>query len=187
RAHMQFRCFPMTARSGDFPHHSAMAGYLAAFARAFDLRRSIRFSTRVDRVEPLGGGSWRVAVSGGAAERYRAVVVASGHHWDPSGRAFPGTSAAVIPHAHPYRTPDAFAGRRVLVIGAGQSAVEIATEVCRVAARTFLSVRRGAHVLPRRLLGSPFDRLDLDIINRLPWRVLQRVAPAPAPTPPARA
>src|SRR5262249_39027801 len=47
---------------------------------------------------------------------------------------------------------------------------------CGVAARTILSVRRGAHVLPRRLFGSPFDRLDLDVVNRLPWRLLNRIA-----------
>jgi cation diffusion facilitator CzcD-associated flavoprotein CzcO len=110
RPHMQYRCFPMAASSGDFPHHSAMAEYLAAFARAFDLRRSIRFSTRVERVEPLAGGSWRVAVAGGPAERYGAVVVASGHHWDPSWPELPGTSTAAITHAHAYRTPDTFAG-----------------------------------------------------------------------------
>jgi cation diffusion facilitator CzcD-associated flavoprotein CzcO len=178
RAHMQYRCFPMAASCGDFPHHSAMAEYLAAFARAFDLRRSIRFSTRVERAEPLGGGSWRVAVAGGPAECFAAVVVASGHHWDPRWPELPGTSTAAITHAHAYRTPDAFAGTRVLVIGAGQSAVEIATEVCGVAARTILSVRRGAHVLPRRLFGSPFDRLDLDVVNRLPWRLLNRIAAA---------
>ena len=178
RTHMQYRCFPMAASCGDFPHHAAMVEYLAAFARAFDLRRSIRFSTRVERVEPLGGGSWRVGVSGGPAERYRAVVVASGHHWDPCWPELPGTSTAAITHAHAYRTPDEFAGTRVLVIGAGQSAVEIATEVCRVAARTVLSVRRGAHVLPRRLFGSPFDRLDRDLLNRLPWRVLNWIAAA---------
>jgi dimethylaniline monooxygenase (N-oxide forming) len=172
RAHMQYRCFPMPASVGDFPHHSAMAEYLAAFAQAFDLRRCIRFSTRVERVEPAAEGSWRVTVTGGPTERYRAVVVASGHHWDPIWPELDGATTARISHSHAYRTPDAFAGTRVLVIGSGQSAVEIATEIGRVAARTILSVRRGAHVIPRRLLGAPFDRLDVDLVNRLPWRMI---------------
>jgi dimethylaniline monooxygenase (N-oxide forming) len=176
RAHMQYRCFPMPASAGDFPHHSEMAAYLAGFGEAFDLRRSIRFSTRVERAEPRGDGSWHVTIAGGPTERYRAVVVASGHHWDPSWPDLPGASTARVIHARAYRTPDSFAAARVLVIGSGQSAVEIATEVSRVAARTILSVRHGAHVLPRRLLGAPFDRLDVDLVNRLPWPLLNWIS-----------
>src|SRR5262249_38405004 len=125
---------------------------------------------------PRGDGSWHVTIAGGSTERYRAVVVASGHHWDPTWPDLPGTSSAGIIHARAYRTPDVFAGTRVLVIGSGQSAVEIATEVSRVAARTVMSVRHGAHVLPRRLLGSPFDRLDVDLVNRLPWPLLNWIS-----------
>jgi dimethylaniline monooxygenase (N-oxide forming) len=176
RGHMQYRCFPMPASAGDFPHHSDMAAYLAAFAEAFDLRRSIRFSTRVERVEPGESGSWHLTTAGGPVERHRAVVIASGHHWDPIWPDLPGASTACISHARTYRTPDAFAGARVLVIGSGQSAVEIATEVSRVAARTVLSVRHGAHVLPRRLLGAPFDRLDVNLVNRLPWPLLNWIS-----------
>src|SRR5262249_31622129 len=106
RAHMQYRCFPMAASCGDFPHHSARAEPWAAFARAFARRRWRRSSPRVARVEPLGGGSWRVAVAGGPAERFAAVVVCSGHHWDPRWPQLPGTSTAAITHAHAYRTPD---------------------------------------------------------------------------------
>jgi dimethylaniline monooxygenase (N-oxide forming) len=117
-----------------------------------------------------------VTIAGGPTERYRAVVVASGHHWDPSWPDLPGTSTARVIQARAYRTPDAFAATRVLVIGSGQSAVEIATEVSRVAARTILSVRHGAHVLPRCLLGAPFDRLDVDLVNRLPWPLLNWIS-----------
>src|SRR5262249_12429084 len=94
----------------------------------------------------------------------------------PTWPDLPGTSSAGIIHARAYRTPDVFAGTRVLVIGSGQSAVEIATEVSRVAARTVMSVRHGVHVLPRRLLGSPFDRLDVDLVNRLPWPLLNWIS-----------
>jgi dimethylaniline monooxygenase (N-oxide forming) len=59
----------------------------------------------------------------------------------------------------------------VLVVGAGQSAAEIAVEVSRVASRTFISVRSGTHVLPRWIDGKPYDTRDIDPLNRIPWRL----------------
>jgi flavin-binding monooxygenase-like protein len=175
RRRMQYREFPMPRAFGDYPHHSEMAAYLSAYAARFDLRRHVRFSTRVERAEPEGRDGWRVRLSSGEVARHRAVVVANGHHWDPRWPVFAGSTTAAVTHACTYRTPEPFAGRRVLVIGAGQSAVEIALEVSRVAARTLVSVRSGAHVLPRWILGRPLDRLDVDVVNRLPWRVLNGI------------
>jgi Flavin-binding monooxygenase-like len=172
---MQFRELPMPRTFGDYPTHADMTSYLEAYARAFDLRRHVRFATRVERVEPAGQEGWRVHLRGGETVRHRAVVVANGHHWDPCWPELPGTTTATMMHARDYRTPAPFAGRRVLVIGAGQSAVEIALEVSRVAARTLVSVRSGTHVLPRRLFGRPLDFLDGDLMNRLPWADLNRI------------
>lgn len=84
---------------------------------------------------------------------YSDVVVANGHHWDPQWPepAFPG--AKTFPeeqlHAHHYRTPDALAGKRVLVLGIGNTACDIAVESSRVAASTGLAMRRGTHILPK--------------------------------------
>jgi Flavin-binding monooxygenase-like len=175
RRRMQYRDLAIPRAFGDYPHHTRMAAYLAAYAALFDLRRHIRFSSRVERAEPEGRNGWRVHLSDGETVRHRALVVANGHHWDPRWPDLPGTTTAVVTHAHAYRTPSPFAGRRVLVIGAGQSAVEIALEVSGVAARTLVSVRSGAHVLPRWIFGRPLDWLDGDLLNRLPWRALNRL------------
>jgi hypothetical protein len=75
-------------------------------------------------------------------------------------------------HSREYRTPERFSGRSVLVVGVGQSGCEIATEIGAVAAKTFLSARRGAHVIPRYLRLGPYDRLDISPFNRLPWPML---------------
>ena len=92
-------------------------------------------------------------------------------------------------HSHAYRRPDPFTARRVLVVGAGQSAAEIAVEVSRVASQTFISVHSGTHVLPRWIGGKPYDARDIDPLNRIPWRLMnliysRRVAQElePAPT-----
>ena len=175
RRRMEYRSLPMPSSYGDFPSHAQMAAYFEAYADRFDLHRHIRFSTAVERLEPLDNHRWRVTLSDGTGAEYGAVVIASGHHWAPQWPRLPGTSNALMIHANAYRRPDPFAGQRVLVIGAGQSAVELATEISRVAARTVLSVRSGGYVIPRRLFGRPIDLLDVDLINRLPWRVLNWV------------
>ena len=77
-------------------------------------------------------------------------------------------------HVRDYRTPEPFEGRRVLVLGAGQSALDIAAEISFVAERTLLSCRRGHHLIPARILGRPLDRLDNATLNRLPWPMARR-------------
>ena len=95
--------------------------------------------------------------------RYRAVLVANGHHWDPRWPepAFPGAEefAGEQIHVHHYREPDVLVGKRVLVLGIGNSAVDIAVESSRIAEKTFLAMRRGAYVLPKFLGGKPIDEV----------------------------
>ena len=80
------------------------------------------------------------------------MLVANGHHWNPRWPepAFPGAEefAGEQIHVHHYREPDVLVGKRVLVLGIGNSAVDIAVESSRIAEKTFLAMRRGAYVLP---------------------------------------
>src|SRR5262249_17389140 len=85
--------------------------------------------------------------------------------------SFDGT----VSHSHQYRTPEPYSGRRVLVVGAGQSAAEIAVEVSSVAARTFMSIRAGVHVIPRWIGRRPYDAADVAPLNRMPWRLLNTI------------
>ena len=128
------------------------------------------------RVEPHGPGRYTVTVRerGGGTEvhEYDAVVVANGHHWKPRWPepAFPG--ADTFPgeqlHAHYYRTPDVLAGKRVLVLGIGNSACDIAVESSRVARETVLAMRRGAHIVPKFIFGVPTDHLTDSPLARGP-------------------
>ena len=175
RLRMQYPSFPMPALYGDFPHHSAMAAYLSAYADAFGLRPLIRFGTTVERLEPDPGGRWSITLDHGSRRNYRAVVVATGPFWCPRLPTFPGSFEGTVSHSHEYRTPDRFAGRRVLIVGAANSAAEIAVEVSAVAERTVMSMRGGAHVIPRWIGRAPFDAGDVEPGNRLPWRLLNRL------------
>src|SRR5262249_45435619 len=102
-------------------------------------------------------------------------VVATGLFWSPRFPNDPGTFEGTISHAHEYRVPAPFAGCRVLVVGAGQSAAEIAVEISAVTARTLMSVRAGVHVIPRWIGGRAYDAADRPPLNRLPWRLLNTI------------
>jgi len=175
RLRMQYPSFPMPAEYGDFPHHSEMAAYLDAYARAFGLHAAIWFGVTVERLERERDGGWRLVFGDGSVRRFRAAVIATGVFWQPKLPAYSGSFAGEVSHAHAYRSSEPFANRRVLVVGAGQSAAEIAVEISRVAERTFMSVRAGVHVLPRWIGSAPYDADDVEPRNRLPWRVLNTI------------
>jgi dimethylaniline monooxygenase (N-oxide forming) len=190
RSRMEYPSFAMPDSYGDFPHHGEMAAYLAAYADGFGLGASIRFGATVERLEAAADGSWWVTLDDGSRRSYGAVVVATGLFWSPRLPTYPGSFEGTVSHSHEYRLPAPFSGRRVLVVGAGQSAAEVAVEISTVAERTFMSVRGGMHVIPRWIGGAPYDAADVAPLNRLPWRLLNmiyrwRVARALGPLPPS--
>jgi hypothetical protein len=171
---ISFADFPMPAHYPDFPHHSELHAWLRDYADAFGLRESIRFGTAVERAQRLDGGGWDVD-----GERFDALVVCNGHHWDPRFPEFPGTFDGESIHSHHYidtRDPLDMHDKRVLVVGIGNSAVDIASEVSRkgVAERTFLSTRSGAWVMPKYIFGKPVDQL-VKTNPRLPLRLQRRM------------
>jgi hypothetical protein len=174
---MQYSDFPMPAEYPDYPHHAQILRYFESYVDRFGFRDRIAFRTRVLDIAPAPDGGFAVTIEPheGVPEtrRYRAVVVASGHHWDPSYPSFPGELAPSVSavHAHHYRTLQPYAGKRVLVVGIGNSAVDIACEVCRVATRTVISTRRSAHIFPKYIFGRPTDHLISPRMARLPQRL----------------
>jgi Flavin-binding monooxygenase-like len=175
RSRMEYPSFAMPDSYGDFPHHSEMAAYLGAYAEAYGLRPSIRFGTTVERLEPAADGRWWITLDDGSRRSYGAVAVATGVFWSRRLPSSPGSFDGTVSHSHEYRMPAPFAGRRVLVVGAGQSAAEIAVEVSAVAERTFMSVRGEVHVIPRWIGRRPYDAADVAPLNQLPWRLLNLI------------
>jgi dimethylaniline monooxygenase (N-oxide forming) len=185
---MEYASFPMPDDLPDYPNHTQVAAYFDAYVDHFGIRATITFRTEVTRVEPAAAG-WSVTTRHRdtgevSTAHYRAVLVANGHHWDPRypEPPLPGTFDGEQTHSHDYKVPDPYAGRRVLVVGIGNSATDIAVETSGVAERTFLSMRRGAHIIPKYFFGRPFDRLTKTPLahaplwlQRLTLRVLLRV------------
>jgi cation diffusion facilitator CzcD-associated flavoprotein CzcO len=177
RTAMEYAAYPMPEDYPDYPSHWQIAAYFDDFVDHFGLRERITFRTEVVKVVSTDGGydvTTRAVDGSGEAEtrHYEHVVVANGHHWDPrwpepsfpGSETFPGTQM----HAHYYRTPDVFEDRRVVVLGIGNSATDIAVESSRVADETYLAMRRGAHVLPKYLFGVPTDHLTSSPLARGP-------------------
>jgi len=181
---ISFKDFPMPDRYPDYPHHTEIAEWLRDYADAFGLRERIRFGTTVQRAERLEGGGWRIVTDAGDEELFDALLVGNGHHWNPSFPDFPGRFDGDTLHSHHYidtTDPLDLRGRRVLVVGIGNSAVDIASELSRkgVAEQVFISTRSGAWVMPKYLFGKPVDQL----VATIPWLSLklQRRLVAPLP------
>ncbi len=180
RERMQYSDFPMPSDYPDFPHHTQIAAYFDAYADHFDLRPHIRFRTGVDRAERRDGGGWRLHLDDGSVQEFDALVVANGHHWDPRWPepAFPGAEQfpGVQLHAHHFEDNREWADRAVLVIGMGNSAMDIAVEASWVASATYLSARTPVHVVPKYVFGRPLDQIESATAARtLPWKVRQRL------------
>jgi dimethylaniline monooxygenase (N-oxide forming) len=174
---MSYKAFPMPEDYPDYPSHWQVAKYFDDYAERFGLKERITFNAEVVSAEPADDG-WEVTVEGPdgrRSESYRAVIVANGHHWKPRWPEppFSGTEEyeGEQMHVHHYREPDVLVGRRVLVLGIGNSAVDVAVESSRIAARTFLAMRRGAYVLPKFLGGTPIDEAAPPIASYLPLAV----------------
>ncbi|MFI5924504.1 flavin-containing monooxygenase [Micromonospora sp. NPDC051543] len=181
RGRTEFADHPMPADWPDYPDHTRVAGYLADYADRFGLRDAIRLRHTVERVVRRPDGTWTVTASGpdGPVEvTVESVVVANGHNRVPRlpEPSYPGTSTAEQIHSHDYRGPEQLAGRRVLVVGGGNSAMDIAVDASYAAERTLLSLRRGVWVVPKHLLGRPSDTLNGALARRLPWRLRQRIS-----------
>ena len=167
RRNLQYSDFPIPETWPDFCSHWQVMEYLDAYATRFGVKPYVRCRTEVKSVTPAEGGGWTVTLDSGAAKTYRAVLVANGHLWDARWPDFPGQFDGIAIHSHDYKTADPFDDKRVLVVGIGNSAVDIAVDLCRRAKSVHLSTRRGAWIMPKYILGIPTDRWSAFLSRKL--------------------
>jgi dimethylaniline monooxygenase (N-oxide forming) len=167
RRRMEYPSYPMPDSAPEFLHHSDMLRYLESYASANGLARHISFGAPVHSAR-LAGPSWEVLAGDRDAQSFDWLVVASGHYHEPAIPDLPGHFEGMVMHARDYRTPDAFAGRRVVVAGGAQSALDIAAEISTVASATTLACDQVHHLLPRHVFGRPVDGLDSPMAPRMP-------------------
>jgi cation diffusion facilitator CzcD-associated flavoprotein CzcO len=171
-----FDDFPMPEDYPDFPSHRQVLAYFTDYARAFQLAPHIRLGSHVERCTLHGDGRWTVHVIANgetSAQRFDSLLVCSGHHREAFVPAYPGTFTGKIIHSSTYKRPDPFRGQRVLVVGAGNSAADIAVDVARLASRAALSMREGTYFFPKLMFGQPIDVVHEFWNGKIPEPLLQ--------------
>ena len=145
-----------------FPSHWDMAKYLKTYADHFGVTPRIRFNSKVTRVGPAPGYTaakprWQIETVGGEVAEYDTVIVATGHLTTPlEVAAFRDGFKGEYLHSHYYREPAQFVGKRVCVVGVGNSALDIASDLAMTSARTVLVARSNALIIPKLVFGRPF-------------------------------
>jgi Flavin-binding monooxygenase-like len=169
KTRLQFEEFPVPEDWPDFPHHSLMHEYFRDYVDHFGLRDRIEFGVGVERAARRADGGWDVTLSTGETRSYTDLAVANGHHWKPrlpgwaTGAGADGFDGVVM-HSHAYVSPFEpveIRGRTVVVVGMGNSAMDIASELSApwMARKLYVSARRGVWVLPKYRNGQPADKV----------------------------
>jgi dimethylaniline monooxygenase (N-oxide forming) len=163
-----FSDFPFPPETQPFPSHKDMHAYFERFVEHFGLRPHIRFNSRVTSVRPNAQpegthGRWMVETERHNGGTYDAVVVASGHLSKPLNVERLASFAGEYLHSHGYKEPLPFVGKRVCIVGFGNSACDIASDLATTTPRTVMVVRSGARIAPKLFLGVPFT----DLTSRL--------------------
>ncbi|MBB2772826.1 MULTISPECIES: flavin-containing monooxygenase [Mycolicibacterium] len=182
---LSFKDFPMPEHYPSFPHHTEIKAYLDDYAEAFGLLDDIEFDNGVVRAERKTAGGWDIEDQAGERRHFDLLVVANGHHWDPRWPDFPGDFAGESIHSHHYvdpHTPLELTGKRILVVGLGNSAADITVELSSRSLRNTvtLSTRSSAWIVPKYIAGRPGDQFFRTTPHLpLSWqrKAIQLVAP----------
>jgi cation diffusion facilitator CzcD-associated flavoprotein CzcO len=173
-----FDDFPMPETYPDYPSHRQLLAYFSNYAKAFDLGPHIRLGSRVEQCTRAADGRWTVRVTSNGAtseEVFDWLLVCSGHHRLAFVPDYPGQFAGMITHSSAYKRPDTFRGQRVLVVGAGNSAADIAVDLSRVTSYAALSMREGTYFIPKLMFGQPVDVVYAFWKGIIPKRVFQAI------------
>ncbi len=169
----EFAEFPMPADMPDYPAHARLLPYLRDYARHFDLYRHYRFNTAVEHAAPQPAGGWRLRLADGSEAEFTHLVSAVGTFSTPYRPQIPGVFDGRLLHSAEYKHAELFRDRRVLIVGAGNSACDIAVDAVHHARSVDWSVRRGVHFVPKFIAGRPADTIGGAL--KLPARLKQRL------------
>ena len=168
----RFSDLDFDAETQDFPDHADMHRYLVRYAEHFGVTPRIRFRSRVAKVRPAfdpacDAPRWQLEIEGGTVETFDAVIVASGHLTRPYEIAELQRFNGEYLHSHDYKAPEPYVGKRICVVGIGNSACDIASDVCVTSPRCVLVARSGVLILPKLLFGRAFTDITAQI--QRPW------------------
>ncbi|XP_045201469.2 flavin-containing monooxygenase 5-like isoform X2 [Mercenaria mercenaria] len=182
-----FSDFPFPDDTLDYPHNKDVANYIVEYVKNFNLHEDIRFHRKVLDIEKIGE-DWqttakhvdddgKTVLENEPAEIYRSkfIAIATGHHARPSMPNFPGQDSFKGDIIHSVKYNDAISndvtGKRVLIVGIGNSAVDVAVD-CATVGRckpVYISTRSGAWVGPNYVFGHPADIYACRLFFKLPF------------------
>ncbi|MFZ9503264.1 MAG: flavin-containing monooxygenase [Cyclobacteriaceae bacterium] len=178
KALSQYDDYPMPADYPDYPSHRQLAAYFQGYAEHFKLYPHIQFNTTVLSCIIGEFGKWNIVIKtreGCETKIFDALAVCNGHHWNPRLPQYPGHFSGRLMHSHAVKRFSEFKNRKVLVIGGGNSACDVAVETSRVAERVDMSWRRGYWVIPKFMMGKPADVFSMRL-HWLPQWIWQRLS-----------
>lgn len=155
-------CYPT------YPRWWEIRDYIHGWSAHHQLDHHYRFHTRVESATPTfsdGTESWEVTFEGGASGRYAGVVACPGFQRVPHVPAYPGRFTGEARHSQTYKRSDEFRGRRVMVVGAGNSGVDIAVDAAIAADRAIISTRRASWFFPKLIGGVPLDHFGINSVS----------------------
>ena len=161
----EFSDFPMAEDVPEYPSHAQLKKYFADFADHFGIRENFKFDTEVLKTEPLGadGDGWRVTWRTGNGKEesaeFAGILIANGTLSEPNMPTFEGKFGGELIHSSEYRYPTQFTGKRVLIIGAGNSGCDIAVDAIHHGKSCDISMRRGYYFVPKYIFGKPADTM----------------------------
>ena len=158
----EYEDFPMPAHYPDYPNHRQLQSYFESYASHFGVIEHIRFGCSVGQVTRQVDGLWQVAYTDADSQAqtqiFDVLMVANGHHWNPKYPEYPGSFSGNFMHSHDFKgVDDSWRGKRVLVIGGGNSACDVAVESARVAGTVRMSMRNPQWFIPKFIFGQPSD------------------------------
>ena len=159
--------FPMPADYPDYPSWRQIRDYIRAFAREFGLYDHVTLGVAVASAVPIPGDRWSVTLSTGETRDYDGLIAAPGVTWHPNVPDLPGADIYTgdLRHSVTFRDGLELRDKRVLVVGAGNSGVDIACDAARHAEQAFFSVRRGYRFVPKHIFGLPTDAVLSGVIE----------------------
>lgn len=179
RAYSGLAHFPIPRRYPRYLSRDEVVAYLNEYARHFDLR--IVRGTTVVSIGPRDGG-WIVETDAGERWQCAVAVVATGQYREPVLPTWPGrdTYRGRLVHSSAYANALPYVGKRVLVVGAGNSGAEIATDLAENGvAYVAISVRTPPTIVPRDPFGMPSQRTSI-LLSALPAPIADWVGAANA-------
>jgi len=171
----QYDDFPFPADYPDYPSHQQLATYFQNYAKHFKLYAHIQFETLVQKCDLDANKKWNVTTERNGVtktETFDALTVCNGHHWKPRYPEYAGNFTGKLLHSHSVKRFSDFADQRVLVIGGGNSACDVAVEASRFSKNTDISWRRGYWIVPKFIGGKPSDTVGglLRFLPKFLWR-----------------